>query len=99
MACRKARRLVAAYLRCGVGSGQEKGVRGFPGWKCSTGDRSGSCARGRYKPGTPQVQFAYLEAPGQRMGREVTHPYPMGGSTTPPTSTTIMVDLNQKEKP
>jgi hypothetical protein len=62
VSCRKARRLVHADLRGGVGSGQEKRVRGYPGWKCSSGDRSGSFARGCYAPGTPEVPIRLLRS-------------------------------------
>lgn len=62
--CAKARRIVKAYLDAEPGLPITP-VKGFPAWKCSTGDRAGSCARGKYASGVPEILFAFLEAPGR----------------------------------
>lgn len=62
--CTLARRIVKAYLQ-GEGVGPViKSVKGFPAWSCSTGDRSGSCSKGKIARGVPAIFFFYLESPG-----------------------------------
>jgi hypothetical protein len=65
VSCGKAIRIVAAYKRSGVGEGLPKRVPGFPGWECSSGSALGTCSRGSYAPGAPQIVFPYLQAPGE----------------------------------
>ena len=64
--CGKAIQIVAAYQQSGFSRGAPKKVPGFPGWECSNGDRLGTCSRGSYTPGAPQIVFSFLEAPGER---------------------------------
>jgi hypothetical protein len=63
VSCAKARRIVTAYLHEKVGPMPER-VKGYPAWTCSTGDRSGTCSKGRIRSGGPEIGFYYLELPG-----------------------------------
>lgn len=64
LSCAVARRILRAYLYGNVGTGGIERVKRYPAWKCSTGDRSGLCSKGRVASGVPEIDFFYLEPPG-----------------------------------
>lgn len=64
VSCGTARRIVRSYLHHEQAGGGIQRVPGFPHWKCSTGDRSGTCFKGKIGSGVPEIAFFYLKAPG-----------------------------------
>jgi hypothetical protein len=61
VSCAMSRRIVKAYLQGKrVGAGVAR-VEGFPAWSCSTGDRLGTCAKGKIASGGPEIAFFYLQ--------------------------------------
>jgi hypothetical protein len=59
VSCRESRRILEAYFGNGE-SVTTVPVKGFAGWRCSSGDDGGTCARGRYLSGAPEINFFYL---------------------------------------
>lgn len=62
VSCSTAQRIVSAYFH---GPGHALPgiyrVRGYPSWKCSSGNRSGSCAlHGHFGANVPEIEFSYL---------------------------------------
>jgi hypothetical protein len=65
VSCATSRRILGAYLHNEQAGGGIQPVKGFPGWTCSTGDRSGTCSKGDVGAvGAGEIDFFYLEAPG-----------------------------------
>lgn len=65
VSCRRSRRIIKSYFQSGP-SITIVPVKGFPGWRCSSGDAGGSCAHGKYLSGVPEINFFYLKAPGRQ---------------------------------
>lgn len=64
VSCATSLLIVGAYLHHERAGGGFQRVKGLPRWTCSTGDSSGSCAKGKITGGVPEIDFFYLEAPG-----------------------------------
>ena len=64
VSCASSRRIVGAYLHHERAGGGFQRVKGFRRWTCSTGDGSGSCAKGKIDSGVPEINFFYLDARG-----------------------------------
>jgi hypothetical protein len=63
VSCAMSQQILRAYLHHEDPGGVIQRVKGFPAWRCSTGDGSGSCNKGKLGSGTPEIDFFYLAAP------------------------------------